>query len=352
MQTRAIITAVGGGGFAITAVLLACSGGSTSNGGSPDAGHDVSLDVPITVFETSPADTTLHDSGAGDSTVHDSGHPKADGGSDVYAIDVGPLPGCGTLTGACDLVAQNCSPGAECVMLSGVIGAYTACEPDQASEHIQQGMPCCSLASGANPCDPGLECNGGQDCADAASPGAGLPPGWGGSRCTPRCCPSDAGADPANCGTAGDGGLQGYCTLGVPLTDNGPAAYYVCTYSPTCEPFEVHPCSAGFGCEVENAAGTASCVVISNPGSDAGATSGQACESENQCADGLVCIVTQGYGAGTCSWMCHVNGVGGLPFDAGYLKPEAGAGGCPDAQGCMHPSWYPAWLGFCQPNGT
>ena len=153
------------------------------------------MDVGVTVFETSPPDAGLvHDTGK-----HDTGYITATLIWRPTPSDVGPLAACSGVTGQCDIVSQNCSPGSECVIVQGISGISTACQLDQPTEHIAQGLPCCPPANNSNPCDPGLECNGGNPCGDGGSPGPGLPKGWGGARCTPRCCPGDGGSGPANC---------------------------------------------------------------------------------------------------------------------------------------------------------
>ena len=357
-RTRAFLLAIGGGALAATAAFLACSS-STTSGSVVDAGvdatRDVAIDLGITVFETSSPDVSVVtvESGTPDTNKpHDAGVDVVvtvipDAAGEAHAFDSGNLAACSLVNTACDIVSQNCTAGSECVITEGPTGTLgTACEPDQATEHLAKGAACCPSADGTNPCDPGLECNGGNPCAaDAGSPGAGLPPGWGGSRCTPRCCPADGG-NTGNCGTAGDGGVQGHCDLGISFTNNGPSEYSVCTYPQTCEPFHVHPCITGFGCEIENVAGTSQCVVIYNPNGDGGATAGQSCDFANQCADGLVCI---GNTTSACQWLCHLNDAG-TPFSAGSLKGTPGYGGCPAATTCTGVTGFPAWLGSCQTN--
>jgi hypothetical protein len=347
MHKRAIVTAIAGGVIAVTGAFVACSSSSSQPGDAGvDGGKDVGTDLGVTVFETSAPDAGVKDSGKRDTGRRHDGGVK-DAAPEAYAIDVGPLAACSAVTGACDIVSQNCSPGSECVIVQGPVSVSTACAPDQPTEHIAQGLPCCPLANNDNPCDPGLECNGGNACTDGGAPALGYPRGWAGARCTPRCCPGDAGNSPANCGTAGDGGAQGYCDLAITYTGNT-AAYTVCTYPQTCEPLHVHPCILpGFACEMENAQGTATCTVVSDPGSDGGATSGQPCQYENQCADGLVCVGSTSTNS-TCAWMCHINGAP-VPFDAGYIQPTVpGYGGCPAGQGCNSLTDFPNWLGYCQ----
>jgi len=346
MRSRALLFALLGGLAAVGGAFVACSSGGTVTQGV-DGGSDATTGQPeATVFDTGGSDgfIAIPDGGRRDVHRRDAGGPIDAG--DAHAIDTGPLANCSLVTGACDIVAQNCSAGSECVVLQGSDGGFTTgCVPTQATEHLPKGQACCPSVNGTNPCDPGLECNGGNYCNDAGSPGAGLPPGWGGSRCTPRCCPSDGGANTSNCGTAGDGGAQGHCDLLISLTLNGPAEYAVCTYPQTCEPLGIRPCLPGFACEIQNAAGTSTCAVIYNPNGDAGATAGQACEYENQCADGLACIGTSASNS-TCLWLCDITGQA-TPFDAGELKTTPGKGGCPAGDTCQGVNGFPAWLGVC-----
>jgi len=354
MRKHALLVALSGGFVAAAAAFVACSS-STAPASSVDGGHEVGpYDAGITVFETSspdggpppPSEAGGHDGGRRDT----GGSTGSCDATSPVAVDAGVLAACSGVTGACDFVSQNCSCGAECTIVGEPDGSYgTACSAALASEHLSKGAPCCPTDSfSTNPCDPGLECNGGNYCVDGGSPGPGLPPGWGGSRCTPHCCTTDAGGGSAICGTAGDGGVEGQCNLGISLVAGGPLMYSVCTYPQTCEPLHLHPCPSGFGCLVENAAGTSTCTVISNPNGDAGATEGQPCQYANACADGLVCV---GPTAATsaCAWMCYIAGQTNPPppFDAGVIKTTPGYGGCPTGETCTGVDGFPDWLGSC-----
>jgi hypothetical protein len=356
MHSRPLLFALLGGLVAVGAGFVACSSNSPGfgdGGVGMDSNTAPQPEAGKTVFETSTGDVShliVPDGGTtGSGDVHAQNHdtggirPVGDAG-DAHAIDAA-LAACTLVTGACDLVSQNCSSGSECTLVEELDGSVgTACEPTQASEHLAKGTPCCPPPDNSNPCDPGLVCIG-NACVDGGSPGPGLPPGWGGSRCSPTCCPNDAG-DTSNCGTAGDGGPQGHCDLGISLVTNGPSEYYICTYPETCEPLHGHECLNGYGCEVENMAGTSSCFLIYNPNGDAGATSGQPCMYANQCADGLVCIGATA-DTSTCLWMCLLPGEA-TPFDAGALNSMPGHGGCPSPQTCnTQITGFPTWLGVC-----
>jgi hypothetical protein len=344
MKPRPILFALLGGLVATGAGFVACSSGGSASSGF-DAGFDTgTADTGITVFDTGAGDggsglpdtSFSRDGGAGDSGKRD-----ALGAVDGHATDA-PITHCSLVTGACDIVAQNCSSGTECDIVSEPDGSLgTACEAVTSSEHLAKGAPCCPPSDGTNPCDPGLECNGGNPCAAGGTP---MNAGWGGSRCTPRCCPAlDGGNNNANCGTAGDGGAQGQCDLSISFVTNGPGEYTVCSYPATCEPLGIHPCMSGFGCEVENAAGTSQCVVTFDPTGDGGA--GQPCMYENSCADGLGCFGASA-STSTCEWLCAITG-GTPPFDAGLLNTMPGHGGCPTGQSCEGVNGFPTWLGVC-----
>ncbi len=350
MDTHKLLFAIAAFAVAATGAVIACSSGGTAQ--SPP-GPDATPDMGVTVFETSPRGDSpfvLPDGPGFEGGNHgDGGLPDGDSGVvDAQTVPVdGPLAACSLVNGACDIVSQNCSSGSECAVVLGADGGLTTtCLADTPSEHLPVGAACCPTSDGTNPCDPGLECNGGNTCTpDAGAPGPGLPPGWGGSRCTPRCCPSDGGSNHANCGTAGDGGTQGSCNLDITYTSGGPTEYAVCTYPDTCVPLGISRCISGFGCEVDQT-GTSTCTVIYNPNGDAGATTGQACQYANQGADGLVCISTAGSTASNCAWMCRMAGAA-TPFDAGLLGTTPGTGGCPTGKTCGGVTGFPAWLGAC-----
>ena len=349
MHKRALLTAIAGGFVAATGVFVACSSVPASTAAGPDAGLDV-----VTVFETAPPlDTTrpTFDTGVPDVVIRDAavdrGSVRDANASEAHVTDA-KVAACSLVTGACDIVSQNCSMGSECVLTEAPNGSVTTmCSPDQATEKLAKGAACCPSLDGINPCDPGLECNGGNLCAtgDAGPAGAGVPAGWGGSRCTPRCCPSDGGPNTANCGTAGDGGTAGTCDFQIAFSASGPVEYTVCSYPQQCQPLRGRQCLAGFGCEVASADGGSSCQIIFNPNGDAGAGEGQACMYSNSCADGLVCL--GGADASVaCQWICHVAG-SPTPFDAAVLQATPGYGGCPAMEACAGVQGFPDWLGAC-----
>jgi len=295
---------IGGAG----AAGAACS--SSTNGGDDSTG---------------PTDAGGLDSTTADSQAHDTGTSFDTGPQDSGA----PLGDCSAVGGSCDIVAQNCPGGQECVLTTGTGGAtVTACEPTQASESIQKGYPCCP--GQANPCLPGLECNGQTACTDGGTP-TGV--------CAARCC---AGND-AICGATPQG-VAGHCDIGVVDDDGGPL-YSICDYSSACKLFGIQPCGTGQECIVTDMAGTSTCTSIYEA---PGIATGGSCGSENACISGDMCLVSGD--AGTCFTLCLVSG-STPPFDAGGLANGPGTGGCGGTTHCNGPSVaaiFPPWLGICE----
>ncbi len=348
MKHRVVLLVTCGGMLAGGLLSQACSSTSKpSFMGPSDGGHDSSVgtnDGSVRDTGTGPLGdssvqgmdvVTGQDSGA--MMVTDSSVPGDGGGG----FD-GPLANCSPIMGACDIVSQNCGPGMECIAVldpDGGPGEVTACSTVQASEHLPSGHSCCP--SGTNPCDPGLECIGNACDLDAAAPATG--------RCTPHCCSGPDGGDDTPCGLSVPEGYPGHCDLTI-VDNNNNSLYSVCTYSQNCKPFHVESCAPGSACLVQDNSGTATCSQIFNPAGDAGGLGqNQPCSFGNECADGLMCLIS-GDAGGSCLMLCYVQGQA-TPFDAGNLSGAGpGYGGCPVAQNCgsVDPSLFPAWLGLCQ----
>jgi hypothetical protein len=260
-----------------------------------------------------------------DSATHDTGTTF-----DTGVVDSGaPLGDCSTVGGSCDIVAQNCPSGQECDLTTGANGqTETACEPTQASESIQKGYPCCPGAS--NPCLPGLECNGQSECVDGGEP-TGV--------CSARCCEGDDSV----CGMT-PGGIAGHCDIGV-VDDDGGALYNICSYSASCKPFGVQPCTGGQECIVTDNAGTSTCTAIYNP---PGIAAGGDCNAQNACASGDMCLMSGSATTGTCYTLCLVPN-STPPFSTTGLGTAPGNGGCPSSSPTCtaETSIFPAWLGIC-----
>jgi hypothetical protein len=275
--------------------------------------------------------------------------PTSDTGT-VVNEDTGPGPGtdsavaaCSQITGACDIVSQNCGANMECVSGIGPDGGNaTQCSADQPSEHLDKGHACCPSTSGMNPCDPGLECIGNPCSADAAAPQTG--------RCSPHCCLGPDGGDNTPCGVSDPEGYPGRCDLQI-VDNSGNPLYAVCDYSTNCKPLGVQPCASGYVCLVQDNSGTATCAAVFLPdGGNVGLPVGQPCIAGNECVEGAMCLGPGGDAASTCTLLCYVPG-GSPPFDAGLVADGGpGHGGCLSGQSCqaVQASLFPPWLGICQ----
>jgi hypothetical protein len=279
------------GGFG--AFGLACS--SPSPAFTPDAGNDA----------------TTNDSGTNKDSGKD-GTPGTDGSLDGGGGCTSPV------TGECDIVAQNCSGGNECVLIDdGKGNTSTKCEP-AGTGAIPKGGVCNSGGSG-NPCVKGTTCVSG--------------------RCAPACC---EGQD-SLCGNSIPEGFTGQCNLNVVDQANKPL-YRACSYNAACKPFKVQPCPTDYTCIVEDQSGTATCSKIFQP---PGKTEGAACTSKNDCQDGMMCLGNAD-GGFSCKYTCYKGG--GPYFDGGAVPDAApGAGGCKSPKTCQGGiQQLPTWLGICQ----
>lgn len=282
------------------------------------------------------ASTSGDDAGADATQAQDSS--SADAASD-QAVQANCEPAKGP---ACDLVLQNCPAGKQCIAVAQGGGKYTTeCGPTYATQHIDKGYPCCPPSSTSDePCLPGLECIGNPCTGDAGPGGAG-----GGGRCTPYCC----SGDDTPCGDSPEG-FAGHCHLNV-VDGQGNPLYSVCDYAPPCKPLQVLPCPSGYGCIVQDTSGGASCSQIFNGGGPP-AQEGQACQYNNSCADGLMCLTTTASDGGSsnqCMMLCYT-GKGTPPFNPQSLAMGPGTGGCNAGKTCATaPQIFPSWLGICVP---
>lgn len=270
---------------------------------------------------TTADDTTGTDSGT-DGTMNPDTGMMTDGGNKPDSNM--PPPVCNTelIMGECNLVAQNCGAGKECIVAQGDGGAndlVTQCH-NKGVGAIQKGDTC--VMSASNPCVAGLQCISG--------------------RCTPACCfDPDAGAgDSTVCGNSTEG-YPGACDLGISPPSGGDSLYYVCEYAKPCEPFGIQPCGMGQTCLVKDSVGTASCSDIFNP---PGLAEKKTCKYANECGDGMMCL-----SPGVCTYTCFNKGGGSPPFDAGAVGTTPGMGGCPMGEKCGGGiTGLPGWLGICQ----
>lgn len=243
-------------------------------------------------------------------------------------------PGCSAVTGACDIVRQDCpndpeGQPQECVVtrVGGVL--RTRCAGVKPSQTLPKGRGCCP--GEANPCLPGLTCVG-APCVDGGAPTG---------RCTPACCPGDDRA----CGRSDPEGIAGACDIGL-LVDQT-EAHNVCSYRERCKPFEQEPCAGDRLCLVEDKAGTAGCIT------SFGKKVGEECRFANECADGLMCQGASGDGgAGRCRIVC-LTPYAVHPFDASVEEAGVYAGGCPRGEWCRVGPFVdrPAWLSLCTLDG-
>jgi hypothetical protein len=276
------------------------------------------------------SDASRFDGGVADTSPvdapRDTSSPQVDSGPSIEG-------GCSPVNGpACDIVLQNCSDTAsgqkqECVAPLPDGGFSTQCQAITASEHLPLGRPCCPAAD--NPCLPGLECIGGDQCVGDAAPT---------SRCTPHCC------DDGVCGTSDPEGFAGRCILSI-VDGTSRELYKVCAYNQQCKPLHLggQSCPAHFVCLVDDKFGTASCATLFNPDGGNGNPENAPCQAANECADGLMCF------GQTCRLLCLTPGA---MFDAGVIDGGPGYGGCPAAETCKVPldsTRFPPWLSLCGP---
>ncbi len=271
-----------------------------------------------------------------DDHSNDSGPTGGDSGKDGLAppppppglIDSGKMGNCSAVKGACDIVAQNCPKGQECVVVNG---PSTQCVPVSSSEQLAMGTACCPSTT-SNPCLPGLVCVG-NACVDGG-PQTG--------RCTPACCMGDD----KSCGKSQPEGISGACDS--ILTYNGQETNYVCSYQERCVPFGVEPCKTGDICLIHDKLGSSGCFP-SNYDGGAGAANRASCKFANDCADGYICLDVGGGATGQCRMECLTPGAV-TPFDAGGVDGGPLTGGCPASELCnghFDQDAAPAWLSVC-----
>lgn len=286
--------------FLSAAVILSGSGLAGLACSSPD---------PVFTADAGPDATSFTDSGK-DSTPPGDGAVKDGGGGD------GAIVTCTSpVTGECDIVAQNCTGGNECVLVAAPDGGTATACAAPGNGAIPKGGVCTS--SGNNPCIKGTTCVSG--------------------RCAPACCD---GAD-SICGSSIPEGFSGQCALDLVDKDNKPL-YRVCTYNAVCKPFGVQACPKDYACIVKDQQGTSSCTTIFPP---PGKTEGQACNLANDCQDGMMCLGPADGGA--CKFVCYKGG--GPYFDGGTVTTPSGKGGCTGPKTCNGAiTGLPSWLGICQ----
>lgn len=258
-------------------------------------------------------------SGGGGADAGDDSGTGSEGGADVTNPDSGkPDSGgptkCATYPtkGACDIVAQDCPMGQECVAVSEDGGLTLKCETASTGS-VPKGGKCTSNGQ----CVAGTECIQG--------------------RCAWHCCDMDD----SPCGMSQPEGYIGVCNLNL-VDNNQKIVGHACTYSADCTPFGLKPCPSGSTCLVQDMSGKATCTQIFMP---PGKDQGQPCSAANDCKDGMMCVGGAD-GGFACSYTCYK---GGGTFDAGVAKMDAGLGGCPMGKTCGGGiGGLPMWLGLCK----
>jgi hypothetical protein len=315
MTYRSLVLLLAATSLASTTFVAACS--SEGANGIDSTEPDAATDATAPVIDSAP---TARDGGASPR------EPARDAGAGTGH--------CSPVLGACDLVAQDCPGGQQCVATRAPGGIVaTACIAVAATQSIQKGYPCCRDAFGSDPCLPGLACVGGESCPDGGAPTG---------KCTPYCCEGDDSV----CGNDNNAS-PGRCSLTI-VGEKSEPLYRVCTYANICRPLGVTPCPQGYVCNVTDPSGTAKCNQIFAPDGGIGLPFRARCAAGNACKSGLECLGT-GDGGSLCEYLCHVASVA-TPFDAGALSNAPGKGGCPSAAPTCRPvpNLFPAWLGVCQ----
>ena len=282
----------------VTGSLLAGSGVfglACSSSAPPFTGDDAGLDGSLDALKP---DTSTPDSSKPDG---------ADGGG----------PGCtDNIPGPCDLVAQDCPSGNECVSIGTADGGdITACQPNGGGA-LKKGTAC--TGGGSNPCVAGTTCISG--------------------RCAPACC----NGNDSICGDSIPEGFTGLCNISI-VDKNAKSLYFACTYNAACKPFGVQPCPNDYACLIKDQSGTATCTTIFQP---PGVAENQPCTSANSCKDGMMCLSTGDAGS-LCTYVCYK---GNGPFDAGISSAPSGKGGCSLLKKTCGGgiTGMPSWLGICQ----
>lgn len=232
-------------------------------------------------------------------------------GSGGAAGDAGGVcaPGTATnVTGACDLVKQDCAAGLTCRIEALDGGTYQS--------------SCLDLGNGAKKL--GESCSSHKDCQAPLSCAL--------SKCTRPCCPN---LEAQLCGSSGA------CDMTI---NYGSSAFVqVCTFSASCTPW-TKDCPSGPESDCHVGSGGKLKCSFPNYTIDAGSTLGLPCKFLNDCQSSQQCDFASG--SGVCRWLCKATASGGP--DAGVSGGTPGNGGCPSGEKCVAYS-SPSWLGVCRP---
>jgi hypothetical protein len=216
--------------------------------------------------------------------------------------------------GECDLVAQDCAGGKECVIVPSDGGFAARCE-DPSSGSVPKGGVCSTTA----------DCVAGGRCIM--------------NRCSPHCCTL---GDNTPCGVSVPEGFIGTCGINLKDQQTSIDLGLFCTFNAACKPYKIQPCPSDYTCLVEDMSGSAKCVQIyMTPGK----TVGQTCTAANDCQDGMMCVGGGPDGGSVCMWVCYK---GGGPYPANISSLPAGQGGCPANKMCnIGITGLPTWLAVC-----
>jgi hypothetical protein len=230
------------------------------------------------------------------------------GGSAADASTSCPAGSATNISGACDLVAQDCASGLTCAVDKTDAGAYVSACLDLGAGAGQLGEACSSHS----------DCAAGLVCALAS--------------CTRPCCSE---LEAQQCGA------NGACDLQV--TYGTGDFVQVCTFSADCTPW-TNDCPAGPESDCHVSSGGKLKCSFPNYDPDGGSTLGNSCQYLNDCESSQQCDFSGG--SGVCRWLCKVSDTGAP--DAGALGGTPGNGGCPSGETCMAYT-NPSWLGVCRP---
>jgi hypothetical protein len=217
-------------------------------------------------------------------------------------------PGTATnVTGACDLVLQDCPSGLTCRIQPTDAGDYTTA--------------CVDIGNGAKKL--GQTCASHDECAEKLYCALG--------KCTRPCCPT---LEAQQCGSGGS------CDMTI---NYGSSWVEICTFSAPCTPW-TNDCPSGPESDCHVGSGNELKCSFPNYAADAGSTLGMSCQYLNDCQDSQQCDFSTG--SGVCRWLCKANDTGAP--DAGTVGGTPGQGGCPSGETCYAYS-SPSWLGVCRP---
>jgi hypothetical protein len=187
------------------------------------------------------------------------------------------------VTGACDLLAQDCATGEYCDI--DAEGA-SVCLPDHGGVKCR-GESCVTLE----------ECQAGLQCID--------------SKCTPFCCPD------SNEPCAG-----GLCDTQV---DFGNDMFgLVCSYLPQCQ-LLMNECTAPAEC---HPARFDQALAVCDSPSSSHVGEGESCIFRNDCGESQICNTTGE--PGVCRQLCNVRD---------WMTLEPPTGGCPPERECVEVDW-------------